>query len=302
MSLIVNRKNDRVTGSIKGEPFNIAYYEDVYSELKLLMGRIEACDSKKEYETLLESATLLTTVDFRAEVAAANGFLKYKPNVGTYHLVLNKGTKKEIVSSIPIPEALSSMIIESYEEGNDYMPLILAWARFIAPDEKGKVKTAEDIAYFAHYLSAEFVDHAKAEKLMKEEGLTQEVAEQMCTYQDIAVTTYGILATYKVADRVKKIWKLEKDKDGKTQKVQVDAFPGKETIDPLTGEITKEEGKPEYLEELMFTPSIHKNGHKFYAGDELGYVYRIGKEAVLPEEAPRNFSNTFGGGGLSKAA
>jgi len=298
MSLIVARRGERVTGSLAGKPFNILYDEDVYSELKVLSGRIDSAESKKEYDTLVESTKSLLEVDFNIEVAAANGYLKYLPNKGTYHLVLNKGTKKEMISSIAIPELLSSMIIESYEEGNDYMPLILAWARFIAPDERGKTKTDEDVKFFASYLAAEFVDQDKVEKLMEEEGLTLEVATQMATYQDIAVTTYGILATYKVADRITKIWKLEKDKDGNTQKVQVDAFPGKETIDPLTGEVTKEEGKPEYLEELMFTPSIHKNGHKFYSGDKLGYVYEIGKEAVLPEEAPRNHSNSFGGGGL----
>ncbi len=293
MSIIVNRKNERITGSIEGKPFNVLFNEENYKELKTLSTVLENCKSRETYASVVAQATGLLEVDYKSEVAAVNGFLKYLPNKGTYHLVINKGKKNEDIAKVAIPEQLADMIIESYEENNDYMPLILAWARF------SSVHTSDAaVNYFGQYISAKFIDYDKAAKLEEEQGVVPEVARAMCTFQDIAITTFGLLATYKIVDEVKKIWKLVKDKDDKTIKVEVDAFPSTESIDAVTGEVTKTLGKPEYLEEITFTPAIWHNGHKFFCGDKLGYMYKIGQEAVLPEEAPRNTENTFGGGGL----
>ncbi|KKM20727.1 hypothetical protein LCGC14_1642540, partial [marine sediment metagenome] len=56
--------------------------------------------------------------------------------------------------------------------------------------------------------------------------------------------------------------------------------------------------KPEHLEEFVFTPAIIKHGDKFYSGNKLGYVYKVGEVQYLPKNAKRNLNNTEGGGGL----
>jgi len=294
MSIIVNRKNDRITGSIEGNPFNILFDKNKYESLKVLSGRLEHCNSKETYADVLEKSNALIKIDFKEEVASVNGFLKYKPNTGKYYLVINKGKKAEKVSRISLPETLAERIVESYEEGSDYMPILLAWRRFLANpnynEEKGKL--------FANYLTAIFVNQEQKIQYMEEEGMAEDTAITLSTYNDIAITSYGLLATYKVVDVVKKIWKLTKDENGKQVKEQVEAFPSTKAIDKVTGKVTKTPGTPKYLEEITFTPAIYKDGDNFLCGDDLGYTYKIGKDHVLPENAKRNYENTFGGGGL----
>lgn len=291
--ILVNRKNDRITGAINGKPFNILFDTVKYEALGVLASRLEKSKDKEVWDEIIENALEIIKVDFNEEVASVNGFLKYKPNTGKYYLVINKDKKSEKVSRIPLPETLAERIVESYEEGSDYMPILLAWRRFLAnqPNE-------ENQKLFANYLTAMFVNQEQKHKYIEEEGMTEETAEALSTYNDIAITSYGLLATYKVVDVVKKIWKLTKDKEGKEIREQVDAFPGTKTIDEVTGEVTKIPGAPTYLEEVTFTPAICKNGDKFMCGDELGYKYKIGKDHVLPVGAKRNYENTFGGGGL----
>lgn len=294
MAIIVNRKNDRITGAIEGKPFSIMFDQGIFEDLKADAARLEKTKEKAVYESIVEHAQELVVVDFNTEVAAANGYLKYRPNTKTYHLVINKGTKNELVSEDAIPEVLAQRIVESYEEGADFMPLLMAWRRFLTRENS----KPEDKNYFASYLCAMFVDEANVSKLREEKGLSAEAAVELSTYNDLSVTTYGLLATFKVVEEVKKIWKFTTDKDGNETKVQVDAFPGTKDIDPITGKVTETPGKPTYLEEVLFTPAIWKNGDQFFCGDKLGYQYQIGKEAILPETAQRNRQNTFGGGGL----
>ena len=291
--LIVARKNERITGSLNGNPFNIMFDEELFKDLKMVAAKLEQCESKDSYNGLVDNAKALLEVDFNQEVAAANGYLKYNKNKGTYHLVINKGKRNEKVSKDALPKVLADRIIESYETGSDYMPLLMAWRRFLTRDNMGDT----DHELFARYLTATYTNQLAFEKYL-EDGVSVEAATELATYNDIAITTYGILATYKVVDIVKKKYVLEKDADGSTVRKLVDAFPGKETIDEVTGDITKEEGKPKFLEELTFKPAIYTNGDKFFSKGVLGYKYKIGEEAVLPIDAKRNFNNTFGGGGL----
>lgn len=292
--ILVNRKNERITGSIEGKPFNILFDQGKYEALGVLSNRLTKCKDKTIYNEIIVNAQEIIHVDHKEEVASVNGFLKYKPVTGQYHLVINKGKKSEKVSRLPLPETLAERIVESYDEGSNYMPILLAWRRFLAKH----MHNTENCKLFANYLTAMYVNHEHKKVLIEEQGYTEEQAEASSTYNDIAITDFGFLATYKVVDVVKQIWKFTKDKDGNEVKEQVDAFPGTKSIDEVTGEVIETPGAPKYLEEITFTPAIYKSGDKFMCGDELGYKYKIGKEHVLPVDAKRNYANTFGGGGL----
>jgi len=296
--IIVNRKNDRMTGAVMGKPFNIPFDQETFQDLSMLSTRLEKAQSQEVRLKIIEEAKGMLVVDFKAEVAAANGYLKFRKNTGRYYLVINKDKVDEQVSSIPLPQVLAERIIASYEEKSDFMPIILAWQRFLAKQLILPEFREENLQLFANYLTAEYTDQSVVAELMEKEGLTRETAEMMATISDIAVTNYGLLATYKVVDVVKEVYKLEKDEKGNTVRKLVELFPSIETVDEVTGEITKEEGKPEYLEEMVFTPAIYKDGDKFFCGDVLGYKYKIGQVHILPEDAKREHRNVFGGGGL----
>lgn len=293
MSIVVNRKGERLTGAVEGTPFNIIFTKEKYDDLKLVSSRLEQSKSKEVYNSIVAEAEKLVEVNFNTEVAAANGYLMFNVNKGTYHLVSNKGKKNQIVSEDPIPQVLADRIIESYEEDADFMPLLMAWRRFLTRSKKN----IEDTELFANYLTAVHLDHIAYERNI-EEGMTEEAAKELATFNDISITTFGLLATYKVVDKVNKIWKLEKNAEGEDVKTLVDAVPSSKTIDKVTGEVTVKKGEVKYLEELLFTPAIYSSGDKFFCDEELGYKYQIGKEAVLPDDARRNHNNTFGGGGL----
>lgn len=291
--LNVNRKNDRIIGALNGKPFNVTWSQERYTELVELSSAMESAESKEVLDAITAKAEVATTKNINEEVAAVNGYLKYRSETGTYHLVINKGTNNEVISRDPIPHTLAECLVESYENAIDFMPLLIAWRRFISV----KGRTEEDRRLFANYMTSMYVDREQ-QALLVEEGTDEKVAEELSTYNDIAITTYGLLATYKVVDIVKEIFTLTTDDDGNTVKKLVPAFKGTQDIDPVTGEVTKTEGKPKHLEEVTFKPAICQSGDKFFCGDVLGYKYMIGKEAVLPEDAKRNTSNTFGGGGL----
>lgn len=293
MSIIVNRKNERLTGAIEGTPFNILYTKEKFEDLKTVSSRLEQSKSPEVFKSIVAEATKLVEINFNEEVASANGYLMFNVNKGTYHLVSNKGKKNEIVSEEPLPQVLSDRIIESYEKGADFMPLLMAWRRFLTRERRNE----KDTTLFANYLTAMHLDYVAYEKHI-EDGMTPEAATELATFNDISITTYGLLATYKVVDKVEKIFKLEKDADGNTVKKLVDVVPSTETIDKVTGDVTVKKGEVKHLEELLFTPAICKDGDKFFCGEILGYQYQIGQEAVLPEDAKRNHQNTLGGGGL----
>ena len=229
--IVVNRKGDRITGAINGTPFNVPFDEEKYSELKLLAKGLEKAASREAYDSMIKQAQELTVVDFKEEVATANGFLKYRKNTGKYYLVYNKGTKKEIVSDIALPDKLAEMIVQSHEEGADFMPLVLAWARFIS---NPKHRTKEMIEYFGHYLSAEFVDYGMIDELMVNEGLTRESAEVLATYQDLSVTDSGLLATNKVVEIVRTKYVLDKDEKNALLKLIDMAISKKKLKDNLS--------------------------------------------------------------------
>jgi hypothetical protein len=109
------------------------------------------------------------------------------------------------------------------------------------------------------------------------------------------------LATYKVANIVTWEYVMEEDDKGNFTKVKRNKYKNDpDQLDPATGEVLKKGGfkRPEFKEDLVFTPAIWNCGHKFYSGDKLGYVYEVGNIQHLPKGAPRNLRNTGGGGGL----
>lgn len=280
--LVYRKLKNTIAGTINGEPFNLprtkqteetlATFDDATSTDQIL-GYVKQCHNE--------------------EIAGSNEYLVYNPLKNQYFLAY-KGYR----SDKAIPKVLVDFIERSYDKDIDFMPIIKAWANLLI-----NPRFDEDMAaYFAKYLDTKYVDQEKIEELIKDNEYTDEVARSMCTYQDIAITKEGLLATYKVAEMVTWQYEMVLDKESgeyvKKLNRKYKIIPPE--LDPVTGVILKEEQivKPEYAEDYLFTPAICKYGDKFYSGKRIGYVYEVGKLQYLPETAKRNLHNTFGGGGL----
>jgi hypothetical protein len=272
-----------ITGAVGGKPFNITRTDEAIAYLE---AAIVAGTSDTEVMAWIEGARV-------GEVAGTNEYLVFSPLTGEYFLKF-EGFRSEKA----IPQVLVDIINESHDKDIDFMPILKAWARLLTnpryTDEMGR--------WFATYLQATYTDEAAANKLVKEKDLDYAIAQKMCTYQDISISKEGLLVTYKVADIVDWEYLLEHDEENDSYKTimkkKYKVVP--QTIDSVSGEIVTKAGyiKPDFLEDYLFTPAIHKNGDKFYSNQKLGYVYEVGKMQSLPKKAKRNLSNTFGGGGL----
>jgi hypothetical protein len=271
-----------IVGTVNGKPFNITRTPETEKQL-----------AKFQKENATTAEVLAYVKDSRSqEIAGSNKFLVYNPMTNEYFLTIDMFRSKH-----PIPQALVKFIEESFDKDIDFMPIIKAWARLLTNPRYNKAMGN----YFAKYIDTTYTDKAERDELIKE-GYDSSAAEKLATYQDIAITQEGLLATYKVARMVTWEYKMEYNTELKQwEKVKSEKY---ETIpavlDPTTGEILEEAKlvKPDYLEDFLFTPAICTTGDKFFSGDKIGYVYQVGLMQYLPADAKRNLSNTFGGGGL----
>lgn len=273
-----------IAGTVNGKPFNIPKTDNA---IKFLT-EARAKGAEVDFE---EVATFLK--NFRKlEIAGSNKYLVFSPTTQEYFLELEGKRSKH-----PIPKSLVDFIEDSFEKDIDFMPVIKAWARLLANPRY----TKEMGTFFNTYLNTSFTDHEEANKLAAEDEIDIEIARKMCTYQDIAITQEGLLATYKVAEIVTWEYIMEEQEDGSYKKVKSDKYKRiPAVLDTVTGEELEPEKfeKPDFLEEYVFTPAIWKSGDKFFSGNKIGYVYEVGKMQYLPKDAKRNLNNTMGGGGL----
>ena len=281
--MILFRKLEHtLAGTVNGKPFNMSRTDANIEYLE--QASKENLSTKEVLEYVKNSRG--------SEIALSNKYLVFLPDTNEYFLAF-----EDYRSKVAIPKVLQGIIEKSYDKGIEFMPVIKAWARLLS-NPRYTTTMAE---YFATYLASTYTDKVMHQQLVNEEDYSSDAATALATYQDIAITQEGLLATYKVADIVTWEFVMELQEDGSYKKVTNDKFKRiPAVLDPTTGEVLEKEKfeKPDTKEEFLFTPAIYSNGHKFYSGDKLGYEYQIGKQQWLPEEAPRNLNNTFGGGGL----
>jgi len=272
-----------ITGAVSGKPFNITRTD---ASIKFLEEARKENMSDDKVLAFLEKEKL-------GEVAGSNKYLIFSPVTNEYFLTFDGFRSKKA-----IPQKLVDIIEKSHDKDIDFMPILKAWARLL-----GNPRYSKEMGnYFATYLEATFTDSVEVAKIVKEQEIELEVAQAMCTYQDISISQEGMLVTYKVADIVD--WKYlmehnqEDDSYTKVMKKKYKVIPA--VIDETSGEIIRPETyeKPAHLEDYLFTPAIWKSGDKFYSGQKLGYVYQVGETQYLPKTAKRNLNNTSGGGGL----
>lgn len=282
ISLVTNKK-DFISGTVRGEKFNIPYCEVAYAELTSLKNQSEKagtmgefgviCDTFKE---VITSSSANKDEDFDKE-----NLITRCGKTGKLHLKFGK-----MFTALYFPRKLEDLMISNKEEGIDnapYVSMLLAFMRNPLPTQKR-------FKMLANYITAKYVDMENVAKLM-EDGFSETVAKERSTYMDLQLTKEGFLKTSKVADEVLEKWALQRDKDGKVilgtdgkpSRIKVNRYDKSTVIDEETGEITESTSWPTFLEELLFTPAIYKNGDKFTSNDKLGYVFKVGEKTALPE-------------------
>ena len=273
----------KIIGTVDGKPFNVANTEE---NLNTLRGMQKEDASLKEVLEFAKNA-------MKQEVAGSCEYLIFNPITGEYYLAIGK-----FRSSHAIPKYLVKFIEDSFAKEIDFMPVIKAWARLLGSNPRYNAEMANN---FNIYINTTYLDVIERDRLMGEDEFTMDAATEAATYQDIAITQEGMLATYKVADIITWQYMMEKQEDGSFKKVKNDKLERVPAVlDPNTGEELEPERfkKPATLEEYQFTPCITKNGDRFFSGNTIGYVYEVGKVQRLPKNAKRNLQNTYGGGGL----
>ena len=266
----INIIDSMLTGSINGEPFGVTYSEELYNKMNALAEKANTCSSVEELNKIIEEFKPLTVEDVKGHTESFSPYLYVDNKTGNYHLKHNN-----VISSVPLPEALVERIKYSIEKKIDATPLIKAWVRFL---RNPKLRTLDKEAQkewtelVFDWLSLTYVNEDYKNKLVEEKGYSEEIAIKLATVNQVQFTQEGLVRGFKCSTEITKRWEF--DKEG--NKVQVDMYPVSKDIDPVTGLVTY--GKPDKgkNEDRIFQPVCQGQG-----GRDAFFCSVTGKEAHI---------------------
>lgn len=274
MMLIVNRSEQLITGSINGKPFAVTFDEKKYEILLGLQDKAEKATTVDELRAVIEEAQPLTEESYKDIVETMCPYVFVNKSTNKFYLQYNG-----VMSSKPLPHAFAEKLIKSVEKQIDITPLVKCWVRFLRcpvySDKKAKL--------FAEYISALYTDHANAQKLQKEKGLSQVKAMDVSTTTQVSITKEGLLVCYKVSREVLDRYELNAEEE------VVKKSRYKPSVDPDTGMITYAE--PDHAEDRLFLPACMGTGGDEFFSDAIGgttptkgHFIRVGRAHWLEKE------------------
>jgi len=263
MMIIVNNiNNEQIVGTVNSEQFSVTYSPEKYDNMKALETRANAANTVEELQAIIEEFMPLTKESYKEMVETFCPFIKVNKNTNKFYLSYNG-----VVSNRPMPNAFAEKIVKSSEKGIDVSPIIKCWARYIREVPGRPAYSSQRASDFGHYISANYTNEAKVQELMKEEGLSREVATKKATTPQVAITQEGLLVCYKVSTEVRHKYQLNEEEEVVTKSRY------KPTVDPDTGVINYDE--PNHSEDLLFEPAVM--GQR---GDEFNCVSLDGTSIV----------------------
>ena len=276
--ITVNRMGDSISGSINAEQFGVPYDEATYNAMLDLQASADKAESVEELKSIVEEFKQLTEVDYNSTIQSECEDIFYNKGKGTYHLKV-----KDEVSSVAMPKELVDKILASMDKGIDFQPLIKLWVRWLRNPILGKKNKDNPHNDFSKrmfsYINADFINNEVVEKLIDEQGLSEEVAKERATVKQVGITVEGLLKTYKVSTELTKKYAL--DKDG--NKIEVDRIAKTKKIDPDTGLITYDVSD-HTNEDRLFEPAVMgTSGDAFFCGDVEGHFIRVGQRHYLSD-------------------
>lgn len=276
INVISQDGNKLLTGTIDGAKFNVPYEKKTHKALEAKIKKYESIEDAEAYDVWVKEVEALLEENDQDIIVTSCPDLVKDPKTGFYY-VMAVIDGEEMMTNVPVPNKLISVILESADKSIDPTPIIKAWIRFL----RNPNFTAEKAILFADYITAEIVDGDEADRLMKEEGFSEEMAQARATYNDVAITQEGLVVTKKYATLLTEGWSI----DPETNKAVKGNLYKKEddTIDVQTGKITKGDTIfPEFAEELLFEPPVMgTSGDKFFSGDIKGHKIYVGQNHTL---------------------
>lgn len=264
MMIIINRTGDFISGAINGTPFTVAFDQTKYDLMKDLELQASTVATMEELKELITEITPLTKESYKEIVESASPYLFVDKHRNKFFLKYNG-----VVSKRAVPQPLVDKILESVEKNIDIDPLVKCWVRYLR-EIPGRPAYSEQRANdFAAYITAQYTDQDKLNKLCSEEGLSIEYATAAATSGQVAISQEGLLVCYKVSRELLTRYDLNEEEEV----VQKSRY--KKSVDPDTGLVSYDE--PEYVEDRVFQPAIMgTRGDEFWSGDKKGHLIRVG--------------------------
>ena len=257
----INVIDGRICGSYGDTPFSVQYTPELYEKLSKIADLANDATTMEEYRKFLDEFGMNSEEDYTQVIQDKCEFIYVNRATGEFFL-----KHKDIVSSVPMPEALVERIYESMDKGIDFTPLVKMWTRWLrnpilrkkSKDGRGK----EFSERFFNFINLKYVHPVLYKKYVEEFGFTDDRAFDAATMYQMKITKEGLLNGYKVSSEI-----LHKF-DAETGEM-VDRY--KRTFNVDTGEI-ESEGLPEFVEDRLFEPAVMgSSGDAFYCEGANGY-------------------------------
>lgn len=263
VSLIKNN----ITVSCLDKDFLTIFNEEKYEKLLKIQEDSLSVKNKEELNSLLKEVELICTNDFKTVVESF-----------TKELVVNPITKETFlkiedkVSEIPLPISIVERIKTSIDKKEDYNPLIKCWIRFLSnPILKQKLEISKEtglkfIENFANYINKTYVIPHTRDKLISEQGLSLDLANELSTVYEVKITKEGLLQLFKTSTEID--YKFEKGENEEIKRVPRYS----KRFDPDTGEVLGDTRTDIPAEQRLFEPFIQgQSGDAFYCEGSNGW-------------------------------
>jgi len=273
-----------LTGKIGKEGYSVEHSVELRDALVGYTKKYNSAATMLEANEVLATALLAVQTVKSSNTNSLTEVLKddlsYNPKTNGYHVISAGKTSVD-----PVHSFFSNKMIEAHEKGLSPKPWLIFWVRLMRnplyANDKRKVKT------LVGYLEAQYTDEDAAAKLVEEEGYSNSVAKQLSTFDQISITEEGILAAFKYVRLIDKKYVVEKDENGEQIIKHVDMYERTLEVDPITGQITKDElALPKHSEDFLFEPPVQgQSGSPFTCRDindstedpAMAHVIKVGK-------------------------
>jgi hypothetical protein len=258
----LNVIDGNIVGSYGEKSFSVTYTEELYNKMQELAKKADRVETMDELRAILDTFDGLAVEDYTQVIEDKCEFIYVNKATGEFFLKTG-----DVVSNIPMPEALVERIYESMDMGLDFMPLVKMWTRWLRNPILWKKmyhgKGVEFSTRFFNFINLKYVHPVLYKELTEEKGLSPDVAIKKATMYQMKITKEGLLNGYKVSTEVLHKFDAESGE-------MVDRY--KRTFNVDTGEI-ESEGLPEFVEDRLFQPAIMgTSGDAFYCEGPNGYA------------------------------
>ena len=277
--ILVNRIEDTIVVSCNGEEYTTNYSKQAFDDLMSLADTSEGIQKIEELDPLLEKVKEICSKESEKWINDLHEDLFKNFKTGKYHLRIKKDKDGDIISSVPMPQALVRRIEESIDKKINISPLLKNWMLFL---RNKKANNADFANKYFNYIDMTYVMPDKKQEYL-DAGYSEELATQLATTYQVKITNEGLINCYKVSKEVD--WKFVSDEDGNPKRVNL----YEKTFDPITGEIVGDSREDLKAEDRSFIPSMMRtSGDAFYCegakgSGKLGHEIRVGAVHRLPD-------------------